>query len=243
VRIRSIQVGRPQRLGSPDAADLLGKPWTSGYGKQPVGGPIFCGRVNLDGDGQHDKRWHGGPEMAVLAYSAEHYARWAEEGGGGPALGAGAFAENLTIEGADEESVCIGDVWAIAPAAAFEGEASREGERAPAGCVELQVSEPRKPCNNISRFHHRKDLLQQVIETGRYGWYLRVLREGTLEAGMQVRLLRRPQPEWTVAQAMEARLGLARRPEAARALAAVPELGADWRQILLDKLAGKEPTP
>jgi MOSC domain-containing protein YiiM len=181
---------------------------------------VQCGRLNLAGDGQHDKRWHGGPEMAVLAYSADHYARWNAEPGGEGLL-PGAFAENLTVEGADEESVCLGDVWAL-------------------GEVELQVSEPRKPCNNISRFHHRKALLQQVIETSRYGWYLRVLREGALEAGREVRLVRRPQPGWTVARAMEARLRLSKAPEEARALAALPELGADWREILLEKLAGRE---
>jgi MOSC domain-containing protein YiiM len=220
----SIQVGKPQKLGSPDAADPFDKTWTTGYGKQPVAGPVQCGRLNLAGDGQFDKKWHGGPEMAVLAYSGDHYARWAAEPGGS-ALGPGAFAENLTVAGADEESVCIGDVWAIG-----EGEAP----------VELQVSEPRKPCNNISRFHHRKDLLQRTIETSRYGWYLRVLREGTLEAGMAVRLLRRPQPAWTVLRAMEARLRLSKAPDEARALAALPELGADWREILLEKLAGRD---
>jgi len=223
VRILSIQVGKPQKLGSPGAADPFDKPWTTGYGKQRAAGPVRCGRLNLEGDGQYDKKWHGGPEMALLAYSADHYARWAAEPGGS-GLGPGAFAENLTVEGADEESVCIGDIWEIG------------GGSAP---VRVQVSEPRKPCNNISRFHHRKDLLAQTIETGRFGWYLRVLREGVLEAGMEVRLLERPQPAWTVARAMEARRRLSKAPEEARALAAVPELGADWREILLEKLAPK----
>jgi hypothetical protein len=39
---------------------------------------------------------------------------------------------------------------------------------------------------------------------------------------------------------MEARLRLAKAPDEARALAALPELGADWRAILLEKLAGRE---
>lgn len=220
MKLVSIQVGKPAKLGEAGATDPFDKPWTTGYGKQPVRGPVQCGRLNLAGDGQFDKRWHGGPEMAVLAYSADHYARWNAEAGG-EGLEPGAFAENLTVEGADEESVCLGDVWSV-------------------GEVELQVSEPRKPCNNISRFHHRKALLQQVIETARYGWYLRVLREGALEAGQEVRLVRRPQPAWTVARAMEARLRLSKAPDEARALAALPELGADWRAILLEKLAGRE---
>ena len=122
----------------------------------------------------------------------------------------GAFAENLTVEGADEWSVCLGDSWRL-------------------GEAELQVSQPRKPCNNISKFWGRKDLLQRVIDTGRFGWYLRVLREGCIEAGQSIELLARPHPEWTVARAMEARLSRAEDPAAAAALAALPELGEDWR--------------
>jgi MOSC domain-containing protein YiiM len=215
MRLQSIQVGKPRELGTPGSADPLEKPWTSGYGKSPVRGPVFCGRLNLEGDGQFDLRWHGGPETAVLAYPADHYPRWRADGAW-PDAAPGALGENLTVEGTDEDSACIGDVWE-------------------AGEVRLQISEPRKPCNNISKFHHRQELLRLVIETGRFGWYLRVLREGRLEAGQEVRLVERPHPGWTVARAMRARLGKKKDPVSAAALAALPALGADWREILDEK--------
>ena len=216
MQLVSVQVGKPSKLGTKGAADPFDLPWTTGYRKWAIEGPVFCGRLNLDGDGQHDRRWHGGPDMAVLAYSADHYSRWRSELGWAE-TGPGAFGENLTVEGCDEATVCLGDVWSV-------------------GSARLQVSEPRKPCNNISRFHHRTGLLQLVIETGRFGWYLRVLAEGSLQAGDHIALLERPHPEWTVARAMRARLGKSKDPAEAAALAVVPALGADWRE----RLAAKE---
>ena len=66
-------------------------------------------RINCGGDGQADRRVHGGPDKAVYAYPVQHYAHWRA------ALGRdlspfGYFGENLTIEGPDEAEVLIGDV-------------------------------------------------------------------------------------------------------------------------------------
>ena len=39
-----------------------------------------------------------------------------------------------------------------------------------------------------------------MIENGRCGWYYRVIRAGLVQAGNEVRLLERPNPQWTVAR-------------------------------------------
>ena len=161
-----------------------------------------------------DKRWHGGPDMAVLAYANAHYARWRAELAW-PAAGPGAFAENFTVDGVDEQSACLGDIWQV-------------------GEARLQISEPRKPCRNISRFWGREDLLRLTEQSGRFGWYLRVLREGRVRAGQEIELIERPHPEWTVARAMAARRSKARDRATAQRLAACPALGADWREKLLE---------
>ena len=70
----SVQVGVPRTQ-----RDAEGRPWTSAYGKQQVDREVRVGRENLDGDRQADRRHHGGPDMAVLAYPHEHYARWSAE--------------------------------------------------------------------------------------------------------------------------------------------------------------------
>jgi len=211
-RLVAIQVGQPRPQVAKEKEG--GETWVSGYGKEPVDGEVFVGRLNLDGDGQADKRWHGGPDMAVLAYANAHYARWRAELAW-PAAGPGAFAENFTVDGADEQSACVGDIWQV-------------------GAARLQISEPRKPCRNISRFWGREDLLRLTEQSGRFGWYLRVLREGSVRAGQEIELIERPHPEWTVARAMAARRNKARDRATAQRLAACPALGADWREKLLE---------
>jgi len=217
MRLASIQVGKPRALAVPAGAERgplfrSDKPWRTGYGKSPVAGRVRLGRENLEGDGQADKRFHGGPDMALLAYAASHYPRWRSELSM-PELPFGAFAENLTVEGVDEQSACLGDVWQL-------------------GDVQLQIAQPRKPCINIAKYWNRDDLLERVVSTGRFGWYLRVLREGALEAGEEISLAARPHPQWTVARAMEVRLHRAKHPAEVAELAALPELGDDWRKRL-----------
>ncbi|GAC1338644.1 MAG: MOSC domain-containing protein [Myxococcales bacterium] len=209
MRLASLQVGKPRVRPAP-AAD--GKPWKTGYGKSPVDGPVVLRTLNLDGDGQADGRWHGGPDMAVLAYAASHYPLWRAELDW-PALAPGAFAENFTVDGADEAGTCIGDRWEV-------GEAL------------LEVSEPRKPCRNIARFWGRDDLLRRVESTGRTGWYLRVLREGRVAPGEEIRLARRPHPEWSIAAAVEVNRNKARDRASAARLADCPALGAQFRDRL-----------
>src|SRR5712692_398768 len=67
----SVQVGLPKDLGD----------WKSGISKEAVHSPVWLSRTNLEGDGQADLRNHGGPDKAVLAYSADHYPAWRNEAG------------------------------------------------------------------------------------------------------------------------------------------------------------------
>ena len=108
--LHSIQIGMPKTLGFEGAADTHDLPWTTGFFKSPIEGPVFVATTNLVGDGQADLINHGGIDKAVLAYSAENYPKWRDE------LNlldmpCGAFGENLTIAGLSEESVCIGDIF------------------------------------------------------------------------------------------------------------------------------------
>jgi MOSC domain-containing protein YiiM len=151
------------------------------FGKRQVLGPVRVGRENLEGDKQADRRHHGGPEMALLAYAADHYPSWREELSW-PSLPFGGFGENLTVSGVSEETACIGDVWR-------------------AGSALLQISKPRAPCQKISEFWGRPKLLARVWESGRFGWYLRVLEEGVLQAGDEVLLVERRPPQLTVLRA------------------------------------------
>ena len=202
MRIGSVQVGMPARAGE----------LRTGFGKQPVAGEVRVGRENLEGDGQADRRYHGGPDMAVLAYAADHYPAWREELSW-PGLPLGGFGENLSVEGATETTACIGDVWR-------------------AGTATLQIASPRKPCRKISDYWQRPDLLERVQRSGRFGWYLRVLEEGALAAGAEIALVDRPHPGWTVSRAYQVGIARARDRAAALELAQVAALSDRWKAWL-----------
>jgi len=213
-RLVSIQVGRPRLLGSEvGLPEPIDHQWRSAIFKSAVEGPVRLTSTNVEGDRQADPRVHGGPEMAVLCYSADHYPLWRLEMGIGE-MGPGGFGENFTISGQDELSVCLGDVYEV-------GEAV------------VQVSQPRGPCYKISYRWKRPDLLRRIEENGRHGWYLRVLREGLVEAGQPVTLAERPHPEWTVRRAADAYRHRRRDRAAALELAACESFSPKERERIL----------
>lgn len=211
MKILSLQVGRPQSRGRDDAPDPFDRTWFSGFGKDAVTGPVHLSPTGFEGDGQADLKNHGGPDKAVCVYPSEHFPFWRD------ALGlpfaAGAFGENLTVAGAMEDDACIGDVFQ-------------------AGEVVVQVSQPRQPCWKLARWWRIKDFALRVEQTGRTGWYFRVLQPGPLAAGAEFRLVQCGHPGWTVARANRIlhhdKTDLA----AARALAALPALSESWRRTL-----------
>jgi MOSC domain-containing protein YiiM len=172
-KLLSIQRGIPETY-----TDEQGT-WETAFFKERVTGLILLGELGLDGDAVANTTHHGGVEQAVLLYSADHYLDWKTELG--QELPFGGFAENLTVTELDETKVCIGDVYQIGP-------------------VKLQVTKPRIPCWKIARCWSIPDLTKRVSQTGRTGWYCRVIQAGEIQAGLSVTLLERPQPGKTVAQ-------------------------------------------
>lgn len=219
-RLLSVQVGVPRRLGVEGAENPMDRTWTSGIFKEPVSGPVRLGQTNLDGDGQADLVHHGGADKAVLAYSADHYPEW-RRALDQPNLSFGAFGENLTIAGLSEAGVCIGDVWKI------------QDE------VVVEVSQPRQPCWKLARRWRILSLALQVQESGRTGWYFRVVKEGIVAAGMALTLIERPYPNWTVARANEVMHRDRNDLAAAAELAALPALAANWKATLLRRVEAK----
>lgn len=210
--IDSIQIGSVRSEGNPASKDLLDRHWTTGFYKQPQTGPVQLTQLGLRGDAVADTRNHGGPDKALLCYAAIHYDRWREEFPQLP-LSAGGFAENLTVGGADESSVCLGDTFRI-------------------GDCEVQVSQPRQPCWKIARRWGVKTLTKTVTQTGRTGWYLRVLREGDLQPGQRAELLDRPHPDWTVARANDVMFGREVDRLAVIELMGIRELAESWKKDL-----------
>ena len=210
-RLVSIQVALPREHGTPDAERAIDRPWTTAFFKEPVDGPVWLGTTNLVGDRQADLKHHGGEDRAVLAYAAAHYPGWRAELY--LEVPHGAFGENFTVAGMDEAAVCLGDVYEV-------------------GGAVVRVSQPRIPCWKIARRWGVKDLSARVQRSGRTGWYLRVLREGEVAAGDEIRLVERPHPEWSIARANAALYTRPVMEGEVRALAACPALAAGLRGVL-----------
>jgi MOSC domain-containing protein YiiM len=208
----SIQIGKIRQYGDPDARDPIDREWTTATFKEPVGGPVWLASEGFAGDQQADRRFHGGVDKAVLVYCADHLKLWEKEMFF-TELPYGAFGENISVSGMAEPDVCIGDIYAL-------------------GEARVQVSQPRQPCWKQARRWRIHDLVVQVNRTGRTGWYLRVLREGHVQAGSHFVLEERPHSDWTVSRAHQLLHFNKTDVESMRELASLPALAEAWRRDL-----------
>jgi MOSC domain-containing protein YiiM len=159
MKVISVNVGLPREIPVGD------RMVATGIFKEPVAGPVRVRTLNLEGDRQADLSVHGGVDKAVYAYPSEHYPFWQRELGRD--LKWAAFGENLTVEGLLEEKVSVGDRLEI-------------------GTALFEVTQPRLPCFKLAAKFQRDDIIQRFLESRRSGFYLRVLREGILEADMAI---------------------------------------------------------
>ncbi len=204
----SIQVSLPMTFGNDNAVDDTDLPWNTGFFKQPVNGQVSLHQDHLEGDGQADLHNHGGIDKSILAYSASHYHYW-QTVYPNLMLPYGSFGENFTIEGLSETTVCIGDVFQI-------------------GEVQIQVSQPRIPCWKISRRWKTPGLTEHVRNSGLTGWYFRVLKTGNVEAGMNLVLISRSFPEYTVSTLSDLLNNRLEDQEMTSTLAHCPALATSW---------------
>lgn len=217
-RLVSIQVGMPRIFGD-EGGFRPDRSWSSAILKEPVEGPVWLDELNLAGDRQDDLEVHGGPDQSILGYCAGHYPHWREELGR-PDFPYGAFGENFTIEGLDEDTVSIGDTFEV-------GEAV------------IQVTSPRGPCWKIARRHGIPELTALVEKRGWTGWYYRTLQQGHVEAGQLLTPIERPHPDLTIRRVAAARRG--RDIDELKLLAALPELAGRYRGSVLHRLSRLAP--
>lgn len=209
MKVISVNVGMPREVSA------NGQRVLTGIFKQPVAGRVAVRRLNLDGDRQADLSVHGGPDKAVYAYPAEHYAFWRREL---PEmeLPFGMFGENLTIEGLREDGGNIGDRFAI-------------------GSAELQVTTPRLPCYKLGIKFGRADMVKRFLHSRRTGFYFRVVKEGELGAGDPITLLERDPANVTVADITRLYAFEKDNAELLRRVLDLPSLPEDWRRYFREK--------
>lgn len=203
-------------VGGPREVEWRGRTVRTSIFKQPVPGRARVTRLNVEGDEQSDLSVHGGPEKAVYAYPAEHYAAWRREL---PDLELpwGAFGENLTTDGLLETDVSIGDRLRI-------------------GTTELVVTQPRQPCYKLGVRFGRPDMVKLFHESGRSGFYLAVTLEGDLGAGDSIERVARDEGGLTVADVVRLYTYDAPNQTLLARASRHPSLPAGWRDYFRKRL-------
>jgi len=211
--VLSVNVGRPREF------DYNGRPARSSIWKSPVSGCVKARGVNLEGDEQADRRAHGGPDKAIYAYAFEDAEWWTARLG--RALRFGEFGENLTTRGIEVNDALIGERWQI-------------------GTTVLEVSEPRVPCWRLGVRMNDEKFLRIFTEALRPGTYLRIIVEGELATGNQIKVVHRPLHDLTVRDVF--RIYTRDRGEAGRMLGVhqVSESWRKWAENWLQKATGRQ---
>lgn len=211
-RVLSVNVGGAREF------EYNGRPAKSAIWKSPVASRIRARGVNLDGDDQADRKAHGGPDKAVYAYGIEDIRWWEREIG--RSLEHGEFGENLTTEGIEVNNALVGERWEI-------------------GTTVLEVSEPRIPCWRLGVRMNDKMFPRRFTEALRPGPYLRIIVEGELGAGDEIRVVEKPDHDLTVRDVF--RIYTRDRDEVKRLLD-IPGMSESWRRWAADFLQkGKGP--
>jgi MOSC domain-containing protein YiiM len=199
--------------GSPRTIEWRGQTIHTSIFKSPIAGRVAIRGVNVAGDDQADKRVHGGPDMAVYAYSAEDYDWW--EAQGLEHLGPGTFGENLTTRGIEVSRAFVGERWRV-------------------GSALLEVVSPRIPCYKLAMRMDDPIFVKRFADALLPGAYLRIIEEGEAEAGDAITLVEQPQTAVTVADV--ARLRFKPSPEIAQ-LVTLDRLPDSWREWASEALA------
>jgi MOSC domain-containing protein YiiM len=158
-------------IGTVRDFEYSGRPAKSAIWKSPAVGRIAARGVNLAGDDQADRKAHGGPDKAVYAYAIEDVRGWEQEIG--RSLANGEFGENLTTEGIEVNNALVGERWKI-------------------GTTVLEVSEPRIPCWRLGVRMNDKRFPRRFSGALRPGAYLRIVVEGDVGTGDEIRVVGRP---------------------------------------------------
>ncbi|MBY7142655.1 MOSC domain-containing protein [Virgibacillus sp. NKC19-3] len=153
-------------------------------------------------------------EKAIFAYPIKHYTFWQEKIEA-ESIDMGALGENFAVLEMDEFTVCIGDTFKL-------------------GDVIIQVSQPYQPYWDFDD----KRFAKQMVQSGRTGWYFRVLQEGDIKAESDMELIERPYPQWSIAACNEIMFIDKEDLRLADDLSSCDLLANEWRKAMKKRLRG-----
>ena len=166
-------------IGEKKAINYKGRVIETGIFKFPVK-ELFLGEEDVVNDAVIDRRYHGGIDQAVYAYSENHYAYWKELY---PNLDwrFGMFGENLTISNLEETSIQVGSIYKL-------------------GEVILEVTKSRQPCMKLGFVFGTQKVLKQFWNSTKCGVYFKVLQTGKVTSGDKLVLVKKNEGSPTIAE-------------------------------------------
>src|SRR5664279_3430516 len=185
-RLTSVNVGMPRDV------PWEGRAVFTGIWKDALEGPRQVRRLNVDGDGQGDLAGHGGEQRAVYVYQLDSYEYWRDQLHRDDFV-FGQFGENFTVDGLNDDEVCIGDQYRI-------------------GSALFEVTQPRVTCYRVGIRMNEPRMAALLTGHGRPGFYFRVLEEGAVRAGDNIVKVSAGVGQMTVAS-VNALLYIDRRPD------------------------------
>lgn len=139
----------------------------------------------IEGDEVANETYHGGAMRVIHHYPYKHYQSLKENFSEiSDRFIPGSFGENIITEELTEEDLSIGDTFIL-------------------GTAKVQLTVCRRPCATINYAYGDNRILKFIMETGKTGWFYRVLEEGEVRVGDDLILLERPFPDLVLAKLHE----------------------------------------
>ncbi|OUR96806.1 hypothetical protein A9Q84_10725 [Halobacteriovorax marinus] len=167
-KIIGLFVGTPKELGP--------KKYITSIDKLAVTTSLVIKNESIEGDQVANLKYHGGPDRVIHHYSLEQYEylksafpKYRE------LFRPGSYGENITTEKLTEKDLCIGDIFKL-------------------GTAKIQITEGRKPCGTIDLKYGFKGVLKEIVNSGRYGWFYKVLQVGHVNIEDSLEFIERPYP-------------------------------------------------
>jgi len=174
-KVHSFNIGQTETL------TFGSKTFDTAIKKRAITEPVWISKVGAVKDEQAYE-FHGGTEKALCLYPYDYEEYWRDLLGhlDHDAL----FGENLSTIGLTEDNTFVGDIFEL-------------------GETVLQVTEPRQPCYKLAAKYGIPDMVMRMQKSGYTGYMFRVLKEGWVKPGDDLRLLERDPAKISIAYVNE----------------------------------------
>ncbi|WP_047420580.1 MOSC domain-containing protein [Cellulophaga sp. Hel_I_12] len=204
-------------LGTATTFQWKGKEEQTGIFKYPTNTALFLGANDVEKDTVIDRKHHGGENKACFLFSADQYTYWKALY---PNLSWdwGMFGENLTVEGLDEDTLRIGDIYTL-------------------GSALVQITQPREPCYKLGIRFENQQIIQQYVEHQFPGAYVKILSTGSVKKGDEMQLVTQSKSTLTINQYYKFLFAKNKDPETIQLILDNDALPADKKEKLINTLS------